>query len=58
MDKHKNFVLATPADSAEYFAAITRAITELYVSMVGARPYLCELAMKAHCAVFCSLSKM
>lgn len=33
MDKHKNFVLATPADSAEYFAAITRATTELYVSM-------------------------
>ena len=33
MNKHKNFVVATPADPAEYFAAVTRATTELYVSM-------------------------
>ena len=33
MNKSKNFVVAAPADTAEYFAAITRATTELYVSM-------------------------
>lgn len=33
MNKRKSFVVATPADSAEYFEAITRATTELYISM-------------------------
>ena len=33
MNKSKNFVVAAPADTAEYFAAITRAATVLYVSM-------------------------
>ena len=33
MDKRKNFMVETPADTAEYFAAITRATTELYISM-------------------------
>ena len=33
MNKSKDFVVTTPADTAEYFAAITRAATVLYVSM-------------------------
>ena len=33
MNKHKNFVVATPANTAECFAAVTRATSELYVSM-------------------------
>ena len=33
MNKSKDFVVAAPADTAEYFAAITRAATVLYVSM-------------------------
>lgn len=33
MSKSKDFVVAAPTDTAEYFAAITRAATVLYVSM-------------------------
>ena len=33
MNKSKDFVVTTPADTAEYFAAITRATSELFVSV-------------------------